>query len=113
MRVTTPTKARRGKHCAEQTDAEVEKAGAKAQECFSTWQKTTFAVRAGRSMAARLLRSNTEKFARLITLDMGKLIAETAEKWRSAQIFSITTLSMPKSSWLPKYSLLMRGKPRS
>lgn len=67
-----------GKHFAEHSDAEVEKAVAKAQECFCTWQKTTFAERAAvLSSAAHLLRSHTEKFARLITVEMGKLITES------------------------------------
>ena len=57
-----PYNGERGKHFAEHADAEVEKAVTKAQECFSTWQKTTFAERAAiLSKAAHLLRSDTEK----------------------------------------------------
>jgi succinate-semialdehyde dehydrogenase / glutarate-semialdehyde dehydrogenase len=73
-----PYNGERGKHFAEHTEAEVEKAVAKAQKCFATWQKTTYADRAAiLSKAAHLLRAHTEKFACLITLEMGKLIAES------------------------------------
>ncbi|MGD0443569.1 MAG: NAD-dependent succinate-semialdehyde dehydrogenase [Edaphobacter sp.] len=66
------------KQFAEHTDAEIETAIALAQICFATWQKKTFAERATiLSKAASILRSRTEEFARLITLEMGKLIAES------------------------------------
>jgi succinate-semialdehyde dehydrogenase/glutarate-semialdehyde dehydrogenase len=59
-----PYNGERGKHFAEHTEAEVEKAVAKAQKCFATWQKTTYADRAAiLSKAAHLLRAHMEKFA--------------------------------------------------
>ncbi len=66
------------KHFSEHTAAEVESAVAQAETCFATWKKTTFAERrAVLATAAQLLRSRTDEFAGLITLEMGKLIAES------------------------------------
>jgi succinate-semialdehyde dehydrogenase/glutarate-semialdehyde dehydrogenase len=73
-----PYSGQRIKHFDEHTDAEVETAVAQAQACFLQWRKTTFVERAAvLSKAARILRSRTEWFAGLITLEMGKLIAES------------------------------------
>ena len=73
-----PYDGKRIKQFALNTDAELERAVAQAQACFERWQRTTFAERAAvLSKAARLLRSRTEEFASLITLEMGKLIAES------------------------------------
>ncbi len=66
------------KQFADHTDAEVEKAVAQAQACFTEWRKKTFAERAAvLSKAARILRSRAAEFAGVITLEMGKLIAES------------------------------------
>ena len=73
-----PYNGEKGQHFAEHTSAEVEKAVAAAQACFETWQTTTFAERAAVvSKAAQLLRARAEEFARLITLEMGKLTSES------------------------------------
>jgi succinate-semialdehyde dehydrogenase / glutarate-semialdehyde dehydrogenase len=73
-----PYNGERVKKFVEHTDAEVETAIAKAQACFTAWKKTTFAERSAiLSKAAHLLRRHTEKLARLITLEMGKLIADS------------------------------------
>jgi succinate-semialdehyde dehydrogenase/glutarate-semialdehyde dehydrogenase len=75
---TNPYNGNRVKQFAEHTDGEVEIALAQAQACFTTWRKKTFAERAAvLSKAAQILRSRTEEFASLITLEMGKLIAES------------------------------------
>jgi succinate-semialdehyde dehydrogenase/glutarate-semialdehyde dehydrogenase len=75
---TNPYSGKRVKQFSEHTDSEVERALAQAQTCFSIWRKKTFAERAAvLSKAARILRSRSEEFANLITLEMGKLIAES------------------------------------
>jgi succinate-semialdehyde dehydrogenase/glutarate-semialdehyde dehydrogenase len=73
-----PYSGKRVKQFADHTDAEVEMAVAQAQACFTLWRKKTFAERAAvLSKAAQILRLRTEEFANLITLEMGKLIAES------------------------------------
>src|SRR5271154_2210114 len=73
-----PYSGKRVKQFADHTDAEVEKAVAQAQACFALWRKKTFSDRAAvLSKAAFILRSRAEEFASLITLEMGKLIAES------------------------------------
>jgi succinate-semialdehyde dehydrogenase/glutarate-semialdehyde dehydrogenase len=73
-----PYSGKRLKHFEEHTDAEVDTAVAQAQSCFSAWREKTFAERASvLSKAALILRSRKEDFASLITLEMGKLIAES------------------------------------
>lgn len=71
------------------TDAEVSEAITKAHNAFSAWKKVSFAER-GRilTQAATLLRQEKEDLARLLTLEMGKLLTEArAEVELSAQIF--------------------------
>jgi succinate-semialdehyde dehydrogenase/glutarate-semialdehyde dehydrogenase len=66
------------KDFAQHTDAQVEQSVAKADVCFEVWKQTSFAVRAGvLKQAAKLLRLRSDEFARLITLEMGKLIGES------------------------------------
>lgn len=61
----------------ELTDEQLEIALASAAACFETWRHTTFAERAKIvANAAAIMRSRSEEFARLVTLEMGKLIAE-------------------------------------
>jgi len=73
-----PYSGQRTKQFAEHTSAEVEAAVTQAQTCFAEWQTTTFTERAAvLSRAALILRSQTERFAKLITEEMGKLIAES------------------------------------
>jgi len=71
------------------TDADVLIALDTAQAAFLRWRETSFAER-GRILqkAADLLRANADGYARLLTLEMGKLFAESqAEVELSAKIF--------------------------
>lgn len=71
------------------TDAEVNAALDKADDAFLKWRDTSFAER-GRILqkAADLLRRDCDAYAKLLTLEMGKLIAEAkAEVELSAKIF--------------------------
>ena len=62
----------------EHTDQQVETAIATAATRFLTWRKLTFAERAGIvSKAANIMRERAEEFARPMTLEMGKLFAES------------------------------------
>ena len=61
------------------TDKELETALATAADCFETWRKTTFAERAVVvSKAASIMRKRIDEFALPVTLEMGKLIAESS-----------------------------------
>ncbi|ATN37191.1 succinate-semialdehyde dehydrogenase (plasmid) [Rhizobium sp. ACO-34A] len=71
------------------TDAEVRDAIANAHNAFLSWKDASFADR-GRILqkAADLLRKNSDAYAKLLTLEMGKLFAEAkAEVELSAKIF--------------------------
>ena len=66
------------KQFVDHTDAEVEKAVSQAEACFHIWRQKPLTERASvLTKAAGILRSRTEEFANLITLEMGKLIAES------------------------------------
>ncbi|WP_263384814.1 NAD-dependent succinate-semialdehyde dehydrogenase [Granulicella arctica] len=66
------------KDFAQHTDAQIEQAVAAADACFGAWKQTSFADRTGvLKQAAQLLRTRSEEFAGLITLEMGKLISES------------------------------------
>lgn len=71
------------------TDAEVVQAIDAAHAAFLLWRETSFAERAGvMQKAAGILRAQSEDYARLLTLEMGKLIGEArAEVELSAAIF--------------------------
>ena len=71
------------------TDAEVEEATAKADTAFRSWRNTSFAVRAAvMNKAAAILRRSKKDYAKLLTVEMGKITAEAeAEVELSAQIF--------------------------
>jgi succinate-semialdehyde dehydrogenase / glutarate-semialdehyde dehydrogenase len=59
------------------TDAQMEKAVKTAVACFETWRNTSFAERATiTAKAAKLMLENIDELAGLITLEMGKLIAQ-------------------------------------
>jgi succinate-semialdehyde dehydrogenase/glutarate-semialdehyde dehydrogenase len=61
----------------ELTDQQLETAIATAASCFETWRRTTFAERAVVAVrAAAIMRARAGEFARLVTLEMGKLIEE-------------------------------------
>ena len=71
------------------TDAEVKQAIEKAHRAFLAWKGTSFDER-GRILqkAAVLLRRDKESYAKLLTLEMGKLLSEAkAEVELSARIF--------------------------
>lgn len=75
---TNPYNGERGKQFADHTSEEIEFAVAQAQSCFTTWRGTSFAERSAvLKKAASILRSRADEFASLITLEMGKLIAES------------------------------------
>jgi succinate-semialdehyde dehydrogenase/glutarate-semialdehyde dehydrogenase len=62
----------------EQTDQELEKTIATAAECFEKWRKLSYNERAAIvSKAAAIMRERAEEFARPVTLEMGKLFAES------------------------------------
>ncbi|WP_118136160.1 NAD-dependent succinate-semialdehyde dehydrogenase [Oceanicella sp. SM1341] len=71
------------------TDAEVQAAIAAAHESFLAWRETGFATRAAvMQKAADILRAEADAFARRLTTEMGKLLAEAhAEVELSARIF--------------------------
>ncbi|MBB6250111.1 NAD-dependent succinate-semialdehyde dehydrogenase [Nitrospirillum iridis] len=71
------------------TDAEVDSAVADAHAAFLAWRETSFAHRAGiMRKAADILRAEVDAYARLLTLEMGKLYTEAkAEVELSARIF--------------------------
>ena len=61
----------------ELTDQQLEQALKTAATGFETWRYTTFARRAAvAAKAAAILRARVDEFARPVTLEMGKLIAE-------------------------------------
>ena len=75
------------------TDDEVRAAIAAAHEAFLAWQQTSFAER-GRILqtAADILRRDSDSYARLLTLEMGKLFSEAkAEVELSAKILEYYT----------------------
>ena len=71
------------------TDDEIEQAIGQADAAFKAWREVSFAERAGvMRAAAAILRRDSEAFAALLTLEMGKLIGEArAEVELSAAIF--------------------------
>ncbi len=71
------------------TDTEINQAIELANETFKSWRKTSFAERANiMQKAADLLRKDIDAYANLLTLEMGKVIAEAkAEVELSADIF--------------------------
>ncbi len=73
----------------EATDAEVSVAITRAHEAFLGWRRLSFAERAKiLQKAADLLRASVDDYARLLTLEMGKLFTEAkAEVELSAKIF--------------------------
>lgn len=61
----------------ELTDKQLDSALETAAACFENWRRTTFAERAAvTAKAAAILRARIDEFARLVTLEMGKLIDE-------------------------------------
>src|ERR1022692_2929939 len=73
----------------ELTDNQLETALGNAATCFENWRHTTFAGRAAVvTKAAAIMRARIDEFARPMTLEMGKLIAQArGEVVLSADIF--------------------------
>ena len=71
------------------TDAEVTLAIGKAHDAYLSWKDASFVTRAAvMRNAADILRKNSAAYARLLTLEMGKLLSEAeAEVELSARIF--------------------------
>ena len=71
------------------TDQEVQAALDGAYDAYLAWRQTSFAERAKvMTAAATILRDNLDEYARVLTLEMGKLLAEAkAEVILSAEIF--------------------------
>lgn len=71
------------------TNAEVEQAIERAHTTFLSWKETSFAERAKvMQKAADLLRKDVDAYAKLLTLEMGKVVSEAkAEVELSAAIF--------------------------
>ena len=66
-----------GQAFAELDEAQLETAIVTAAACFESWRQTSFAERAAIAMkAATILRERCDKFARPMTLEMGKLYAQ-------------------------------------
>ena len=65
----------------EHSDAEVSDIIEKVHKEWLTWKENTFEYRAGLFRnVARLLRNNKEKYSRLMTLEMGKIIRESVSE---------------------------------
>ena len=65
------------------TDPQLESALASAATCFESWRHNTFAERAVVvAKAAAIMRVHIDEFARLVTLEMGKLINEARDEVR-------------------------------
>jgi succinate-semialdehyde dehydrogenase/glutarate-semialdehyde dehydrogenase len=63
------------------SDAELEDALARAESTYETWRQRTFGERGAiTERAAGILRERREEFARLLTLEVGKLINESREE---------------------------------
>src|ERR1035437_4268388 len=61
----------------ELTNEQLEKKIATAAVCYEIWKKTPYSKRAVIvARAGELMRANVDKFAKLATLEMGKLINE-------------------------------------
>lgn len=72
-----PSNGKTLKTFAEHSDKQLEQALETAAACFETWRHTTFTERAAvGAKAASIMRARSEEYARPVTLEMGKLIAE-------------------------------------
>ncbi|MBB4955195.1 succinate-semialdehyde dehydrogenase/glutarate-semialdehyde dehydrogenase [Agrobacterium vitis] len=86
---TNPYTGERIKSFANATDSEVNAAIQAADNAFQAWRKVSFADRAKvMHAAAEILRKDVDDYAKLLTLEMGKVIGEAkAEVALSADIF--------------------------
>ncbi|RFD20810.1 NAD-dependent succinate-semialdehyde dehydrogenase [Komagataeibacter melaceti] len=86
---TNPYTGEKLKTFPDATDQEVQTALTDAYEAFKAWRHVSFAERAKvMTKAAEILRRDIDKYARLLTLEMGKLYTEAKlETELSAEIF--------------------------
>ena len=77
------------KDFAEMTDEQVDKAIAKSAAAYEDWKKTDYKLRAEiLHKVAGLLREKKKTLAKMITLEMGKLVAQAEGEIKlSAEIF--------------------------
>ncbi len=89
IQTTNPATNKVVKTFDEMTEAAVDQSVAKAGETFDAWKKTTYAERAALlHKVAGLLRAKKKELAKLITLEMGKLVAQAEGEIKlSAEIF--------------------------
>lgn len=90
----------------EATDAAVQAAITAADAAFQQWRQTSFAERAKvMHAAAEILRGQTDDYAKLLTLEMGKLMSEArAEVGLSADIldyYAVNAERLLKPEQLP------------
>src|ERR1035441_7569594 len=99
----------------ELTDNQLETALGNAATCFDNWRHTTFAGRAAVvTKAAAIMRARTDEFARPMTLEMGKLIAQArGEVVLSADIFDYYAKNFPSVIGRANTSSRVRAKLRS
>ncbi len=90
IRTTNPATNEVLKDFDEMTDTAVDQSVAQAVETYAAWKKTEYAFRAELlQKVAGLLRARKKEFARLITLEMGKLVDQAEDEINlSAEIFS-------------------------
>jgi len=86
---TNPATNKVDKIYEEMPDTEVDEAIAKSVETFADWKNTSYAERASLlHKVAGLLRENKKELARLISLEMGKLVSQAEGEIKlSAEIF--------------------------
>lgn len=93
------------------TDAQLEAKIATAAACYEIWKRTSYADRALiMARAAKLLHEQAERFARIMTLEMGKRIGEARGEVSSAPRSSPTTPRTPSVSSHPSRCIRRRGK---
>jgi acyl-CoA reductase-like NAD-dependent aldehyde dehydrogenase len=82
------------------SDTQLEAKLAAAASCFVTWKQTSYAHRAKIvARAAVLLHEQAERFAQIMTMEMGKRIAEArGEVEFSSQILTNSSAPLPCSS---------------
>jgi succinate-semialdehyde dehydrogenase / glutarate-semialdehyde dehydrogenase len=77
IKTTNPTTNKIIKSFEEMTDKAVDAAIAQATKAYSEWRKTTYPQRADLlHKVANLMRQKKESLAKLVTLEMGKLLAQ-------------------------------------
>jgi succinate-semialdehyde dehydrogenase/glutarate-semialdehyde dehydrogenase len=96
----------------EHTDEQLEELISRAQSTYQNdWSQRTLAERKTiLKNAASILRQRRSDFARLLTLEMGKLLRDAGGRWILAPIFWTTMPTMPRSSSQQNSSRWMRVK---